>query len=895
MALSAHEGVMTYDIAGTTYTFTSPEWLQLLMLLPLLWLPLFWQPQRSLMSFAALLRTLAAALLVAALAGLSTQTILSEHKLALVAATDLSDSISNEGRSWTQEYLRRLINTLEPTDEFSILAFAGEAALTVPPGAPQTVTPNTEEMQKTLAGHTNETNIAGALEHALALYPEEAEKRLVLITDGNETTGVAKQDISLARRMGVKIYPVIPPSGKHPEVSLEKFISPPLVREGSAFRVRLVVRNGNEKPVRSSATILANEQMLTRQEINLDPGLSVLEVPAQIFQRGHYLLRAEIKAEPDTIAGNNKQSASLAVTGKIRSLVITDNAKTHIARALQMKEIEIEFRRPEGIPTQISELLDYNCLVFDDIGRSGISTQQMNAIESYVRDFGGGFLMAGGLRTFGDLGYKGTTVERVLPVTFQEQRPKKQKKQRTPIALFIVVDRSNSMGYNSKVRGLHDGQKMKYAQKAAIELLGQLQDTDYAGAIAFDSEPYLLEPLALLNTNRASLVDKITRLQYGGGTDFYSALETAADQLAQMRGAIRHIILLTDGDSNRTPADHYPLVASIAQRQISITTIRIGDDTVNLQLLDYMSSKTGGRFYHVEDVESLPQLMIKDTKQVMREKDDDEDKDETPKEIVPRIGERGQILQGLSDFPALEEYMLTKPKPGADVQLDTDAHKEQDPLLATWQYGLGKVVVVTFDPSGTGAVDWIRWDGYGKFWSQAVRWVMRDETPWDYRLSARYRGERTVLQAESFEKDEEGVLQARVLRAGQTDEVTLMPVAPRVYEAMLSGKRQGPFPVTILKRKGGKVMNQKNEIVMAGQSPGDALDEYRQQHPNRDLLRELAEGTGGRIDPDLADLVSQKREGKKKQIYPLESNLIIGALFLRLGDIALRPLFGPPV
>lgn len=890
MALSPGESVMTYDFYGTTYTLTSPEWLWLLAAIPLLWLVLFWQSQRFVLSVATLLRSLAALLIVAALAGLSTQTILSEHKLALVVAADVSDSISAEGRAWTQEYLTRLVQTLEPSDELATLAFAKDTFLVAPPGPPTGVTLTADALQKAVGEQSGGTNIARALERALALYPEGAERRLLLITDGNETDGVAKQQISLARRMGVKIFPVIPPSGKQPEVSLEKFITPPLVREGSAFNVRLIVRNGNEKPVRGNATVLANDQTLTRQEVNLEPGLSVLEVPAQISQRGNYLLRAEIKAEPDSVAGNNKQSANLAVAGKVRSLVITDNPKTHLARALQMKEVQTEFRRPEGIPTQIAELLDYNCLVFDDIGRSGISTQQMNVIESYVRDFGGGFLLAGGLRTFGDLGYKGTTVERMLPVTFQEQRPKKKK--RTPIALFIVVDRSNSMGYNSKVRGLHDGQKMKYAQKAALELLGQLQDTDYAGAIAFDSEPYLLAPLGPLSANRAVLSDRITRLQYGGGTDFYRALETASDQLAQTRGAIRHVLLLTDGDSNRSPADHYPLVASIAQRQISLTTIRIGSDTVNLQLLSYMSEKTGGRFYHVEDVEMLPQLMIKDTKQVMREKDDDEDK---PKEIIPRVGERGMILQGLNDFPSLDEYMLTKPKTGSNVQLYTDVQKEQDPLLATWQYGLGKVVTVTFDPSGAGSSDWIRWDGYGKFWSQAVRWAIRDETPWDYRLSVQVRGDRTVLQAESFDSDDDGVLQVRVPRGGQLDDLTLMPVAPRVYEAVLSGRRQGSFPVTVLKRKAGKIVNQKNEIVMVSQSAGDSLDEYRQQHPNRDLLRELAEGTGGSIDPDLHDLVSQKREGQKKLTHPLEQPLIIAALFLLLGDIAVRVLFGPPV
>ena len=881
---------MTYEFFGHTYTLLNPAWLWLLVFLPLLWLPLLWLRHRRVLLRAALLRSLAAVLIFAALAGLSRQTILAEHKLALVAAVDVSDSIAPESRAWTQEYLARVVRALESGDEFAMLSFAGDAHVLIPPGGAADVMLPTEALQSAPAGEGGETNIARALEQALSLYPQEAEKRLLLLTDGNETTGTAKRLITLARQVGVKIFPVIPPSSQHPEVSLGKLIVPPLVHEGSMFSLRLVVHNGNETPVRGRVSILANDQPLTRQAVTLEPGLSVLEVPVQILQRDNYLLRAEVEAVPDTIAGNNHQSASLAVASKIRALVITDNPNTQLVHALQMKEIEVEFRQPERLPTEIAELLAYNCLVFDDIGSNGITPQQMATIESYVRDFGGGFLMTGGYGTFGDLGYKGTAIERTLPVTFQEQPP--QKKTRTPIALFVVIDRSNSMGYNSKVRGLHDGQKMQYAKQAAIEVLHQLQDTDYAGVIAFDSEPYLLSSLARLSANRFELLSKIAQLQYGGGTDFYGALETAADQLGQTRGAIRHIMLLTDGDSNRSAADHYPLVATIAQRQITITTIRIGSDTVNLQLLSYISEKTGGRFYHVADAEVLPQLLIKDTKQAIRERGEE---DEEPKEVKPHVGIRGQILQGLADFPALEEFMVTQAKNEADVQLYTDVHVQHEPLLVTWQYGLGRGVAVTFDPSGSGSSEWISWAGFGKFWSQAVRWAIRDQMPWDYRLSAQQRGNRTILQVESYESDEEGILQARLPQGTPSDELTLVPIAPRVYEATLPLKRQGSFPVTLIKRRGGKIVNQKNEVVMVSQVPGESLEEYRQQSANRDLLRELAEGTGGRIDPDPSELVKQKREGHKILIHPLDNYLIAIGIVLLLSDIAIRVLLGPSV
>lgn len=881
---------MTYEFFGHTYTLLNPAWLWPLVFLPLLWLPLLWLRHSRVLLSAALLRSLAAVFIFAALAGLSRQTILAEHKLALVAAIDVSDSIAPEGRAWTQEYLARVVKALEPGDEFAALSFAADAHILVPLGGAADVTLSAEALQSAPVGEGSGTNIARALERAFSLYPQEAEKRLLLLTDGNETTNAAKRLIALARQMGVKIFPVIPPSGQHPEISLGKLIVPPLVREGSMFSLRLVVYNGNETLVHGRMSILANDQPLTRQEVNLEPGLSVLEVPAQILQGGNYFLRAEVEAVPDTIAGNNSQSAVLAVAGKIRALVITDNPKTQLARALQMKEIEVEFRQPQGIPTQVADLLAYNCLVFDDISSNGITPQQMATVESYVRDFGGGFLMTGGHGTFGDLGYKGTAIERTLPVTFQEQPP--QKKKRTPIALFVVIDRSNSMGYNSKARGLHDGQKMQYAKQAAIEVLHQLQDTDYAGVIAFDSEPYLLSSLARLSANRFELSNKIAQLQYGGGTDFYAALETAADQLGQMREAIRHIMLLTDGDSNRSAADHYPLVAAIAQRQITITTIRIGSDTVNLELLSYISEKTGGRFYHVVDAEALPQLLIKDTKQAIRERGEE---DEEPKEVKPYVGIRGQILQGLEDFPALEEFMVTKAKNGSDVQLYTDVHARHEPLLVTWQYGLGRGVAVTFDPSGSGSSEWINWAGFGKFWSQAVRWAIRDQTPWDYHLNVQQRGEHTVLQVEAYESDEEGIWQARLPQGTSSDELTLVPIAPRVYEATLPQQRQGSFPVTIIKRKDGKMVNQKTEMVMVSQAPGESLEEYRQQHANRDLLRELAEGTGGRIDPDPSELVSQKREGHKILIHPLDNYLIAVGLLLLLGDIAIRVLLGPPV
>ena len=900
-------------MSGGGYVFLSPHVLWLLGLVPLLWLPL-WVPRggrlnRTPALVAAGLRSVAALLLIAALAGLSRHGLLSTRGLTVVAAVDTSDSISADARGWMRDYVERLRRALPAGADLAVLSFGTDSRLEVAPGpaadarlpaafaahgalppdaasSPAGAGTSSADVVPMGEGGTAGTNIARALERAFALYPEGADKRLVLLSDGNETAGAARGAAATACGRGIAIYPVVPPGGPRAEVALEKFVVPPLAREGGVFDLRLVVRNGHAEPVTGRAAIFADDRLLTGQAVSLPPGLSVLAVPARILERGNYLLRAEMRTEPDTVAANNRATANLAVAGKTRALVVTDDPDTHLARALQLKDVEIEFRPPARLPTDLGRLLDYNSLVFDDVGRDALTAGQMDAVERYVRDFGGGFLLAGGARTFGSLDYRGSAIERVSPVAFRAQPPKRKK--RIPIALFLLIDRSNSMGYNSRVRGLHDGQKMKYAQKAAAAVLDQLENTDFAGAIAFDSEAYSLAPLSRLSRNRTTLKSRIGRLRYGGGTDFYHALAAAADQLTRSRRSIRHIILLTDGDTNRSPTDHYPLVKTIAQRQISVTTIRIGADTVNLQLLSYLSEKTGGRFYHVEDATKLPQLLVRDTRRTIRRQDAD---DEGAADVRPQVGARGEILRGLSDFPALDDYLLTEPKPRARVQLYADTDAGRAPLLATWQYGLGKVAAVPFDPSGAGA--WIRWDRFGKFWSQAVRWVMRVETPREYRLRTIERHGRTVLRVESFDADERGVLQARLPRGGRTETLTLRPIAPRVYEAGLPARYTGSVPVTIVRRAGTKILNQRSQSVLVGRPVDAALAEHRHQHPNRPLLHGLAERTGGTLDPALEELTAASRGGEKAELQPLDDALVLAALFLLLADMAVRVLFGP--
>ena len=103
-----------------------------------------------------------------------------------------------------------------------------------------------------------------------------------------------------------------------------------------------------------------------------------------------------------------------------------------------------------------------------------------------MRDHGGGLVVAGGGATFGDAGFARTPLKRLLPVTLEPHRP--QPGMREPLALFLVIDRSNSMGYNSRIGTLRDGEKLRYAKEAALAVVRQLKDQDLVGVIVFDSQ-----------------------------------------------------------------------------------------------------------------------------------------------------------------------------------------------------------------------------------------------------------------------------------------------------------------------------------------------------------------------------------------------------------------------
>jgi hypothetical protein len=417
---------------------------------------------------------------------------------------------------------------------------------------------------------------------------------------------------------------------------------------------------------------------------------------------------------------------------------------------------------------------------------------------------------------------------------------------------------------------------MAYAKRAALAVLDQLGPRDLVGTIAFDSQPYELGPLLPAGASRAALAAKIQQIQYGGGTDFKEALDIARRNLIESGRAVRHVILLTDGDSNRSAEDHAELIAALARAEITVTSIRIGSDAVNLDLLDAISHATGGSFHHVEDVQQLPQLMIRDAQRLMG-------RGLERHELAPHIGEPGAILAGVSadELPAVSRWALVRSKRGAEVRLYVEDGEARDPLLATWQYELGRVAVVPLDFQG-GAAAWPTWRGFAKLWTQLAEWAAPRGLATDRHLEATRRRDGTRITLDTV-SDTSGPFS---LRLNGTSDVALRQTGPRTFAATVPNLRPGLHPVVLI---AGDAMPNEEHVDLLVPATAESGRELRSSDPNLTLLHEVARTTGGALEPEPVSVLAA-RPGVRHETIPLDWLLLPLAILLVLGDIAIRRL-----
>jgi uncharacterized membrane protein len=502
-----------------------------------------------------------------------------------------------------------------------------------------------------------------------------------------------------------------------------------------------------------------------------------------------------------------------------------------------------------------------------DAPARALTNRQMESLRAYVHDLGGGLVAVGGPTSYGVGGYFGTPLEDALPVEMQI----KDEQRRPSLGIVFIIDHSGSMADASG--GV---MKLELAKEAAARSVELLFPTDRVGVIAFDDSASWVAPMTDL-ASRDEIISLIGSIQPGGGTDILAGMQAMAGVLPDDPAKVKHVILLTDGGADPTG------IPELAQRLldesgITLSTVGVGNDAA--PYLEDLAAAGGGRYHFTNDPQTVPSIFTEETMLATRAYIEEG-------ALFPAQVNPSPMLAGIHSTPQLLGYVATSPKDLAQVILQSE---KKDPILAAWQYGLGRAVAFTSDASGRWARDWVSWQGFPTFWAQVVASTLSDTASAALELTVTQQGEQARLSVDA--RDRAGnflngyeVNANLVVPNGEVQSVTLPQVAPGRYEGLFTPTEQGVYLIRLTgQAQGGQSFSDTAGWALS-YSP-----EYRNIESNPDLLLRLANLTGGTVasaDPAAAFTHNLKAPRAARPIWPW---LLTLAALLFPFDIAARRL-----
>jgi uncharacterized membrane protein len=805
-------------------------------------------------------RALIILLVLAALAGPAR--VSQTGKKALGILVDTSQSMGTEGLEKALKAAQTLQSKIGSNAETFMVRIGDQPELF------SSVVPTNPEQSKTWqTNHGGDSQYSAAVEYALALFPAGTSRDLVIIGDGQETRGSLLEAAREAAVSNTKLHAIPVAGPRKPDARVLDLV-PNRSRLNEGATLKLNTRIESTLEAQGMLKLYENGVQVDQRAVYLKPGITRTETFTRTpALRNIYKYRAVLEGvTDDALPANNDALALVDVRGKLRLLYIESDAAEgqYLMQAMEKEGVQLELSQPGNIPSSLDQLAGYDGIILSDVPAHQLGEPTMNAMRDYVDKLGGGLIMLGGPQSFGVGGYYRTPIEEILPVRLKS--PDEEEKQSAAVAL--VIDRSGSMA----------GEKLEMAKSAAIATSEVLGRNDFIGVYAFDSEAHVVVPMTRL-TSVAVVAGQIAAVASGGGTNLQPAFEQARAALQRAKAKVKHMIILTDG---QTSGGGYEALASQCRGEgMTISTVSIGEGS-HVALLQAIASAGGGQSYSTMDASTMTRIFTQDTLmhtgRMIREEP-----------FTPEFVEKHPMLAGFEkwDSPALLGYVKTLRKATAQIPLVTDLG---DPLLAHWRFGLGKVTAFTSDAKSRWGSLWItRWQGFSRFWSQVLRETARPPQGRHMDLATQMQGDdallRVDLQEDAGTRANDARVEAEIFFVAadslgaplkSVQKITLGQSGPGLYEGSFRPDQAGVY---LIRAQSGA------EMVSTG-IVHNPSSEASLGTVNETLLSEATSITGGGLlkegqAPDLSTT-------KAVQYIEMWPPIIIAMLFLFLIDIAIR-------
>ena len=839
------------------FQFTHPYYL-LLLVPTLAWVIWFaWKSDVQVGAWrrwlALAVRLLVLAAMVLSIAGL--QWLRPLEGMNVFFVLDRSDSIPSPQQEAARDYVNKAAKKKKMEDKAGVIVFGSEASIESSPNSALDL----QKIQAVVG--TERTDLAAAIRLGTAAFPETGQKRLVLLTDANENVGDAMSAVLAAKPLGVTVDVFPLGVARANDVSVQKLQVPSKLKKGQAFEVKIFVQA--DQATTAAVRLWRNEQFLGEQKVELSPGKNLFTFPQTLSDPGFFSYDVQVDAPGDPLPQNNKAAGFATVRGEPRILIVSADPGQDqtLANALRSSRLEVNLVGIQGFPGTLAEMQSYDAIFISNVAAGDLGADRQKLLESAVRDFGVGLVCVGGDQAYAAGGYRGTPLEATLPVSMELD-----SKKVLPSGAVVLV-----------MHGMEFANGNQVARDCAQGVLAALGPGDEMGVVLWDGTERWLFPLQKVG-NKRDLAEKIAGMNQGDLGSFQGVLEQAHDALKKSNSNLKHIIVFSDGDPG-PPSQQ--LMQSIVGDRITVSTIlisgHVGPDTMIA-----MADQGKGRFYNVTSPNDLPQVFIKESAVILKSAIYEEP-------FKPQMRASSEVIRGINanDYPQLLGYVATSPKPRAETPLWTD---KGDPLLAHWQYGLGRAVAFTSDAKSRWGQLWLRWENYRQFWSQIGQWSLRRLDNADFTTEVSVDKGEGLINVEAL--DEQGNyrnflnLQTVVVSPkGQRQTVRLEQTGPGHYEAHFPTKEVGSYLLNLLDVKEGQVRGSQVVGASVNYSP-----EFLASEPNYNLLRRLAESGGGKIldpaDPSLNPFLHERQ--KTFQPRDLWEWLLKFAVILFTVDVGVR-------
>ncbi len=804
------------------------------------------------------------AAVILAMAGLSITT--SQKKAQTIFLVDVSDSMTGNLEE-IEDYLKETILAMPEKNSSAIVLFGKDTAVE------EFMTDRKTFSQFTTSPVTTATNIENAIETAAMMFDEGVSRHLVLITDGNENEGSMSLSAATLKNNDVElsVIELEDSISEGSEVYIENLTVPSVIRVGDKYNIAVTVVSNVETDARLS--LYAGRSLKGQQEVHLTIGTNqfVFEDVAEEETIAQY--KAVIEADEDTIAVNNSYATYAQIEATARVLLVegTTGEAEEFQKLLEAANVEYDCVSPQAVPTTIAQLLNYKAVITLDVYYDDLKTGFAETLESYVKDYAGGYICIGGDNSYALGNYRGTVLEDILPVNMDPDGEKEIPK----IAMVMVIDHSGSM--SSTAAEDVSVTALTLAKQAAIAGAAQLRETDEVGVLSFDDTYSWVLPLQLAE-DQSLISDKISSIAEGGGTSIYPAVQAAYKALLDSDAGIKHIILLTDGQDGYNAYED--LFEKINDAGITLSAVAVGADA-DFSTLEWMAESCGGRYYVTDISTSVPRIFAQEvylaTNTYLMNG-----------EFYPTVTSNNEILSGIFEdgMPAFLGYIATSAKSTADVLLTSES---QDPLLAVWQYGLGRTVAWTSDGTNEWTAEYAVWEEYPQLWANLLNYVIADSSLGEDSLEVAKSGSNAVITyaTEDYSRDTK-VTAVITDEDGNQQEVELDAVKPGVYEKELELDEVGVYGISLRKYEGGELIASYNTAY---------ANQYSKEYQFADTATSLTayvEQCGGELITMESDIWSN-HTGRVKSRTSLTVPLLILALMLWMLDILLRRLSIDPV